>query len=99
MLLDMRRFGSHDNYIQMHRQRAGLSQSELAFLLSLERAASVSRLEVGARLPRLDTLLALEIVFGEPLQELFAGVAERVRADVVSRARTLLESMRIDLRR
>lgn len=89
----MKLYGSLDNYIEMHRQRAGLSQAELAFLIGVEKAASVSRYEQSLRLPSAEVLLALEFVFSQPIQELYAGVAERVQGSVTSRARTLLENL------
>jgi len=89
----MKLYGSLDNYIQMHRQRAGLSQADLSLLIAVEKRGTVSRYEQGVRLPSLHGLLALEIVLGQPIQELFAGLHERVLEDVSSRARTLLESL------
>jgi transcriptional regulator with XRE-family HTH domain len=49
------------------RQRAGLSQRELATRAGLTQAA-VSRLESGDRLPRLETLLALAEAAGHVLE-------------------------------
>ncbi len=89
----MKLHGSLDNYIQMHRQRAGLSQAELSLLIAVEQRASLSRYEQGLRFPNLETLLALELVLEQPIQELFAGVAERVRENVTSRAEALLTSL------
>jgi transcriptional regulator with XRE-family HTH domain len=89
----MKLYGSLDNYIQMHRQRLGLSQADLSLLIAIEQRSSVSRYEQGLRFPNLETLLALEMVLGQPIRELFAGVAERVEESVGSRARTLLESL------
>jgi len=77
----------------MNRQRVGLSQDELGLLIALDGRASVGRYELGLRLPQLETVLALEMVLGRPISDLFAGVAERVRDDVMSRARTLLEGL------
>ena len=93
----MKLYGSLDNYIEMHRQRAGLSQAELSFLVEVEDRGSIARFEQGQRLPNLETALALECVFGEDLPDVFAGVAERIRERVTNRARILLE--RIDDRR
>ncbi len=62
-------------------------------MIAVERGGSVSRFEKGVRLPTLETTLALEYVLGEPIQSLFAGVAEQVRDSVTSRARTLLENL------
>jgi transcriptional regulator with XRE-family HTH domain len=49
------------------RQRAGLSQRELARQAGLTQAA-ISRLESGSRLPRLETLLALAEASGHVLE-------------------------------
>jgi len=77
----------------MHRERCGLSQAELALLIGVGKGASVSRYELSSRTPNLEALLALELVFREPIQRLYAGVAEGVLDSVTSRARTLLESL------
>ncbi len=77
----------------MNRQRVGLSQDELSLLIAIDGRASVARYEQGLRLPQLETLIALEIVLDRPIGELFAGVAERVRDNVMSRAGALLESL------
>lgn len=89
----MKRYGSLDNYILAQRRATGLTQDELAILLGLEGRASVSRYEIGVRQPELETLIALEMVFDLPIQELFAGVAERVGEALVARARAVLGDM------
>jgi transcriptional regulator with XRE-family HTH domain len=87
------RYEPLDNYIEMHRLRTGLSQDDVAYLIGVERGASVSRYEQGIRLPDLVTALALEIVLGQPVRELYLGRIERMRQDVALRARELLESL------
>lgn len=87
------KYGSLENYISAQRRATGISQDELAILIGLEGRSSISRYELGLRLPELQTLIALEVVFDLPLQELFAGIAERVREEIPSRARVLLEGM------
>ena len=89
----MKLYGSLDNYIQMHRQRLGLSQADLSLLIAVEQRSSVSRYEQGLRFPNLEVLLALEISLGQPIQELYAGIAERVQDSVSCRARSLLETL------
>ena len=79
------------NYISTHRRNHALSQSDLTVLLGAENRATVSRYEHALRLPNLEAALALEVVFGIPISELFVGVAGRVREDVSRRARALLE--------
>lgn len=89
----MKLYGSLDNYIEMHRRQVGLSQAELSLLIAVEHRGTISRFEQGLRFPNLETLLALEMVFGQPIQTLFAGIAEHVRNSVTSRAQTLLQSL------
>lgn len=86
-------YGPLHNYIQMHRRRVGLSQAELSLLISVEQRASLSRYEQGRRLPNLETALALEMVLGQRIQELYAGVSVRVRDGVTRLSRQLLESL------
>ena len=79
------------NYISTHRRKHALSQSDLTVLLGAENRATVSRYEHALRLPNLEAALALEVVFGTPISELFVGITETVRSDVSRRARALLE--------
>lgn len=84
------------NYLKMYRKRSGLSQDELALLLGCKSGSKVSRYERCGRMPSLDTLIALELVFREPVCELFLGRYERVRKDVRRRAQRL--SRKVDAR-
>lgn len=89
-------YGKLDNYISMYRRRAGLSQSELATLINVERRASMARYELGLRVPDLETSLALAIVLGQSVDEVFAGLAEGIRDKVTERAQALLEASNDD---
>lgn len=89
----MQSHGSLDNYIEMHRKRHGLSQEEFALLVDIEQRGTISQFETGLRHPNLPTLIAMEIVFGVPVQDIFRGVGERVKAGVERRAKGLLESI------
>lgn len=93
MLIYMKSYGPLDNYIEMYRNQAGLSQEDLSYLISVERGASVSRYEQGLRFPNLETLLALEVVFGAQVSDIYAGIADRVRQNVERHAKELLEEM------
>src|SRR2546422_5660745 len=77
------------NYLRTHRKRAGLSQDEVAYLLGCRSGAKVSRYERLARKPSLETAFAYEAVFKVPARELFAGVYEKVEAEIRKRARVL----------
>lgn len=77
----------------MYRRQVGLSQKELALLAAVEHRGSFARFELGTRLPGCDTVIALELVLGQPVQTLFAGLTEQIRDDLACRAQALLESL------
>lgn len=89
----MKLHGSLDNYIAMHRERHTLSQSDLSKLIMVEQRGLLSSIETGVRRPPFQALIALEIVFGAPVSELFRGAAEHVQQEVRREARTLLAAM------
>jgi transcriptional regulator with XRE-family HTH domain len=68
-----------NNYILTERMRAGLSQQELAYLLGFKCGSTVSRCELFDRDVSLETAMALEVIFGVPIRELFAGQYDRVK--------------------
>ncbi len=70
--------GELRNYLRTYRKRAGLSQQEVARMVGLKSAATLSRCEWGHRLPSLQTALAFEVLFGVPAGELFSGAFETV---------------------
>lgn len=80
-----------DNYLRTHRRRACFSQRDVAFLLGREDEMSVSRYEHGAHRPNLETILAFQVIFGIPLDDLFAGISEAAEREVRRRARKLLK--------
>ena len=81
------------NYLRTYRKRFGLSQKEMALLLGLESAATVSRYEQSQRLSVLETILAYEVIFGVPVRELFGGLSEKVNEDVIRRAKSLTRTL------
>jgi transcriptional regulator with XRE-family HTH domain len=83
-----------NNYIRTHRNRAALSQAELATLIGCGSAATVARYELGMREPLLDTALALEVVFGVTPRELFPGRFRTVEQFVRKRVDLLIEEAR-----
>jgi transcriptional regulator with XRE-family HTH domain len=82
------------NYIRTHRRKAALSHDEVAFLLGCVHGTKISRYERGSRTPIFETALALEVVFGVPVAELFAGRFHEVEQSVVKRAKELVERLR-----
>jgi DNA-binding XRE family transcriptional regulator len=78
-----------DNYLRTYRKRAGLSQTEMAYLLGTRAGAKSCRHESFARVPSLETALAYEAIFRAPVAELFAGMYERAERAAARRARLM----------
>ena len=81
------------NYLRTYRKRAGFSQADVAFLLGCAGGSKVSRYERFAREPALKAALAYSVVFGVPLQELFAGVHAKIEQTIVKRAGVLSDRL------
>jgi len=81
------------NYLRTHRRRHGLSQAEVARLLGAVSGTKTSRYENSTRMPGALTVFAIEIVFGQPASELFAGKYEAVRLAVQARAKRMVEQL------
>ena len=78
------------NYLRMYRKRACLSQDDVAFLLGEKRGAHVCRHERFKQTPKLETLLAYEILFRTPARTLFGGVHRNVEKTLKKRVRVLV---------
>jgi transcriptional regulator with XRE-family HTH domain len=74
------------NYLRVHRRRAGFSQQDVAFLLGTNSKGKVSRYERYVRQPRLTTVFAYELIFGAPARELFAGIFQEIERAIIDRA-------------
>src|SRR6202021_2301881 len=83
MFLDLK------NYLRSHRKRSGLSQSDVAFLLGSQDAAQLSRYEKGHRLPKLQTAIALEAIFGVSVGTLFSGIQIEAGSKISTRMKLL----------
>lgn len=82
------------HYLRTHRRRSGLSERQVAYLLGCASGSKVSRYERFARLPDLRTLLAYEIIFHAPAQELLAGFYDAIEFATLKRVRALADSLR-----
>src|SRR5437868_13342535 len=72
------------NRLWRARKRRSLGQKQVAFLIE-KSIDEVSRYERGIHLPELQTLLALEIVYGTPLRLLYRELYEQVRVQIAER--------------
>jgi DNA-binding XRE family transcriptional regulator len=74
----MRKASRLVNYLRVHRKKAGLSQRELGLILGYGGKNSIYRHESFNSVPPLLMAFAYEILFQEPLSELFPGLRETV---------------------
>ncbi len=70
------------------REACGLSQTELGLLLDRAQA-TVSRYEGGEDYPDLETMTALQIVFGASVRKLFPALCAKVADEVMARGADL----------
>lgn len=82
------------NYIRSHRKCSGLTQHEVAFLISSGDGARISRYEHFRQQPTLETAVALEILFRTPVRNLFSGVSQKVERRIIRRAETLTRKLK-----
>lgn len=77
------------NYLRSYRQKAGLTQDEIAFLMGGTHGSTITRHEEYVRVPALETALGYAAIYQEDPRVLFAGRFEgrqrlvRRRADVL----------------
>ncbi len=81
------------HYLRTFRRRSGFSQQEIALLLGTSSGTKVSRYEGFKRFPSVISIFAYEIIFNQPIRELFAGTYTLVRRDVRARAEQLLNAL------
>ena len=82
------------NYVRTYRKRAGLTQRDIAFLLSGKHVSTAHRWEQGRQLPSLAALLALEVVLDSRAQDLFNDLAADVKRIIKQRGEHLLKRCR-----
>jgi DNA-binding XRE family transcriptional regulator len=83
-----------DNRLRLHRQGACLSQRELGLLLGYGSEGQVPLHEKSRTLPTLLMALSYQIIFQEPVSDMFAGLYECVVQAVEGRLTELEESLR-----
>jgi len=75
-------------YLRTYRKRTGLTQTEVAYVLGINRS-DLWHYETSRREPSLRVLLALQILYRIPLRKLFAGIFLQCRLSTLSRLRRL----------
>jgi transcriptional regulator with XRE-family HTH domain len=81
------------NYVRTFRQRHGLSERELAFLIDQRSHTAVSQIEIGRRVANLASALALQVLFRQSPRQMFPGLYEAVEDTLMRRAHTLLSGL------
>jgi DNA-binding XRE family transcriptional regulator len=82
------------NYVRVHRKKAGLSQSELGQVLGYGDHEAIARHECFRSLPPLLIAIGYEVIFQEPLTEIFAGLRFVVEQSVEQRLAELETTLR-----
>lgn len=83
----------HPNSIRFHRIRSALTQEEIVELLDLSQS-TLSEMELLVETTRLETALALQVVFGTQPRHMFAALYARIETAVMARAAALDEKLR-----
>lgn len=85
-----------DHILRDHRRQHPLTQADVAFLLNLEKASSISRFENGNRPLSIDVVLAYHLLFETQLGSLFADYRETIRSRIASRIPALIKLIDTD---
>lgn len=83
----MRRQGGKtkiQNRLWLARKRRGLGQKQVAYLLD-KTVDEISRYERGIRIPSLETVLGLELIYGIPARMLFRDIYEQQQVKISAR--------------
>ena len=75
------------------RLRSGLSQKELAHILGFRSETPISRHERSETVPNLLTALGYEVIFREPISDLFPGIYLAVEAGIEERLAKIEEEL------
>lgn len=86
-------FMPHPNAIRFNRNRSALTQGELVDLLDLSQS-TLSEMELLAETTRLETALALQVIFGTQPRHMFAALYAKIESAVMERAAALDEQLR-----
>lgn len=78
-----------NNHLWLARQRRGLRQKHVAYLLGHKTPDQVSRYEQGLRFPGLRMFLQFEIIYGMPARFLYSDLYEKLRAEIEARAQSV----------
>lgn len=75
------------------RKCAGLTQSDLAFLLNFESSSEVSRYEHNVRKPTILTLIFYELIFDRPPRIILQAAYSKSHDDLIAQAKKLKSNL------
>ena len=78
-------FSPHWSALRIWRRTGGFKQKEIARLIGCDNRSMVCRLENGTRLPGFETAVALEVLTGKTLSELFPKAYLDVKEETLKR--------------
>jgi len=79
--------GKTPNRLWVARKRRGLGQKQVAHFLD-KTVDEISRYERGTRVPGLEVILGLEIIYGLPARILFKNLYEQLHARILAKAQS-----------
>ena len=83
----------YPSYLRTHRKRWALSQPELGALLGGLSPSLISKYEMLARTPNVETLIGSEFIFGEAARRLFPGLYASIELGITQRAAQFAEAL------
>lgn len=81
LFMDYDRYRNVPNKIREYRKAQGLTQTQLAHILGFKDKTWISHWESGNTLPNLVSAVRLSFFLNIPMNDLFDGLTERVKAD------------------
>ena len=83
------------NYLRIFRKRSPLTQSDIAYLMSLSEYSSISRYEKGQRTPSIEILLVYHLLFNASIEQFFEPELEIIHSNLLER----MEKLIVDLKK
>lgn len=84
------------SYLRTYRLRSGLTQKEVAFLLSLKSQSIISRVEKNVCHPSVVLLLGYSRIFRVSVDKLLPGLLNDIDQSLINRARILQSELKND---
>lgn len=87
-----------DYRLRSERRKWGLTQSELALLLSVRGAPQISRIERGWRRAGVSHVIAASLLFNKPVSHMFPALKTRIHKELLAQAFLVFRQVEHDKR-